>query len=67
MAERVLHYQLGEVIPEGDAEALVAALRRILQPNYGAELRSRARWQEYREAHSVARLNEVVRELVAKL
>ncbi len=67
MAERVRRYQLGEVIPEGDAEALVAALRRILQPSYGAELRSRARWQEYREAHSVARLNEVFRDLVAKL
>ena len=65
MAERVRRFGLGEVIPEGDAEALVAALRLMLKPNYRDELRSRARWQEYREAHSLQRLNEVFRQLLA--
>lgn len=67
MAERVRCYELGEVIPEGDAKALVAALRRMLEPNYREELRNRARWQEYRNTHSVQRLNEVFRELLTKL
>ncbi len=66
MAERVRCYGLGEVIPEGDAEGLVAKLGQMLQPSYREELRARARWVEYRETHSVARLNEVFRELVAE-
>jgi len=67
MAERVRKFGLGEVIPEGDTEALVAALRRILEPGYLQELRGRARWQEYREAHSVDRLKNVMDKLVAAL
>ncbi len=67
MAERVRDYGLGEVIPEGDVEALVSTLQRMLQPKYGEELRVRARWKDYRAAHSVQRLNEVFRELVTKL
>ncbi len=67
MAERVKRYELGEVIPEGNFETLVGALRRMLQPDYREEMRRRARWQEYREAHSVQRLSEVFRELVTNL
>lgn len=67
MAERVREYSLGEVIPEGNTEELVSALRRMLQPEYREELRSRARWKEYREAHSFARLKEVFRQLVTIL
>ena len=67
MAERVRAYELGEVIPEGDVDALVAALRRMLQPGYREELSRRARWQGYREGHSLQRLNEVCRQLVFNL
>lgn len=67
MAERVRRYGLGEVIPEGDAGALVAALRRMLQPGYHEHLRGRAKWQDYREAHSLTKLNTAFAELVASL
>lgn len=67
MAERVRDFGLGEVIPEGDAGALVAALRRMLQPKYGDELRVRARWKDYRESHSVQGLNKVFRDLMKHL
>ena len=64
MAQRVRKFGLGEVIPEGDAEALVAALRRMLVPGYSDELHGRARWKEYREAHSLVRLTKVIKELL---
>jgi glycosyltransferase involved in cell wall biosynthesis len=67
MAERVRKFELGEVIPEGNAEALVAALRRMMAPGYLEELRGRARWKDYREAHSVGRLKNAMEELVAAL
>jgi UDP:flavonoid glycosyltransferase YjiC (YdhE family) len=65
MAERVRMFGLGEVIPEGNAEALVAALRRMLALGYGDELRGRARWKDYREAHSMVRLKKAMEELLA--
>jgi hypothetical protein len=52
------------VTPEGDIEALVAALSRMLQDGYNEELPARARWQQYREAHSVQRLNDVFGKLM---
>ena len=67
MAERVRKYGLGEVVPEGDVEALVAAIQKMVQPGYYENLRSEARWAEYRQAHSIERLNEVFREFVATL
>jgi glycosyltransferase involved in cell wall biosynthesis len=67
MAERVRKYGLGEVVPEGDLEALVAAIQKMLQPDYYNNLCKRARWDEYRRDHSVERLNEVFKELVATL
>ena len=67
MAERVRKYGLGEVVPEGDVEALVAAIQKMVKPEYYNHLRSQARWEDYRQAHSVDRLNKVFRELVASL
>lgn len=67
MAERVRRYGMGEVVPEGDAAALCETLRRMLQPAYQESLRDRARWREYREAHSAKRLNKVFAELVAAI
>ena len=64
MGERVRRYELGEVILEGDREALVGALSRMMQAGYYQELSGRARWQDYREAHSTQRLNDVFGELI---
>lgn len=63
MAERIRRYGMGEVIPEGDSDALVNALSRMLQDGYSKELSLRARWQDYRNAHSRQRLNDVFGEL----
>lgn len=64
MAERVRGYGLGEVVPEGDTEAAVEALVRMLKPGYAGSLQSRARWSDYRQRHSRARLSDVIREVV---
>jgi hypothetical protein len=65
MAERVRRYQMGEVIPEGSADELVRALQHMVQPGYREELSRRARWKDYQEAHSLSRLDSVMRELLA--
>jgi len=62
MAERVKKFGLGEVIPESSAEALVVALKRMLTSGYYDKLRIRARWEEYRKEHSVARLKKIMKE-----
>jgi len=67
MAERVKKYGMGEVVPEGDVEALVVAIQKMVKPEYYENLRSQASWAEYRQAHSVDRLNKVFEELVATL
>ena len=65
MGERVQRFRLGEVVPEGDVGRIVATLERMLAAGYPDSLRQRAKWAEYREAHSVGRLAEVVRDLIA--
>ena len=65
MAERVREFNLGEIIPEGDSEALAGAIRRILALGYREELRQRARWEAYRQLHSLDRLKKAMHEVVA--
>jgi glycosyltransferase involved in cell wall biosynthesis len=65
MAERVREFHLGEIIPEGDSEALAGAIRRILALGYREELRKRARWEAYRQLHSLDRLKKAMHEVVA--
>lgn len=60
MAERVRAFALGEVVPEGDVDAMVPALRRMLEPGYRASLKQRAKWEDYRALHSAARLRTVL-------
>lgn len=64
MGRYVKDYSLGEVVPEGDVEAMVEALRRMLAPDYVARLKERARWADYRALHAAARLPECFRELL---
>jgi hypothetical protein len=51
MAERVRAYRLGEVVPEGDVEALASALQRLTEAPPASP-----RHAEYRQAHSPERL-----------
>jgi glycosyltransferase involved in cell wall biosynthesis len=65
MAERVRHYNLGEVVPENNPQALASAIERMLHPNYYRELSARAKWQEYRAAHSFEALVSAMSKAVA--
>jgi hypothetical protein len=64
MGERVRNFGLGEVVTEGDVGEIVAALERMSAPGYLEALQRRAKWAEYREAHSMARLTQVMRSLL---
>jgi glycosyltransferase involved in cell wall biosynthesis len=64
MAERVREFNLGEIVPEGDSEALAGAIRSMLAPGYREKLRQRARWEDYRQLHSLDRLKKVMHEVV---
>lgn len=64
MAERVKRFELGEIVHEGNLIQVNAALKKMLAPGYRDSLRQRAKWAEYREAHSTARLTEVMRDLI---
>jgi len=65
MAQRVREYGLGEVVPEADAIAALAALRGITRDPVAWRSASQPRWREYRERHSVAALDGALRELLA--
>jgi glycosyltransferase involved in cell wall biosynthesis len=65
MAERVRKYNLGEVVPENDPQALASAVERMLHPDYYPELKSRAKWQEYCAAHSFEALVSAMSKAVA--
>ena len=64
MGRLAKEYDLGEVVPEGDMDAIVAALQRMVKPAYGDELRQRSRWHDYHALHSADRLPGCFRELV---
>lgn len=63
MAARVREYRLGEVVPQGDAEAVLRAILAITDDPARWRERMRPRWAEYRELHSKSRLREVLSEL----
>jgi glycosyltransferase involved in cell wall biosynthesis len=56
MAERVRAFGLGEVVAEGNLEALIAAVKRMISPGYREQIAETARWADYRAAHSTKRL-----------
>ena len=64
MGRLAKEYDLGEVVPEGDMDAIVAALQRMVKLGYGDELRQRSRWHDYHALHSADRLPGCFRELV---
>ena len=51
MAERVRNHQLGEVVPEGDAEATIGAIREIIKDPDAWRARHNPKWHEYHEKH----------------
>ncbi len=64
MAERTRAYGLGEVIPEGDTAALIAAILRITANRNLIPQHRSCRANEYSREHSYDRLVEAFRELL---
>lgn len=62
MACQVRRFQLGEVVPPGDANALRATLVPLLTDNPGWHARNSPRWAEFREERSNARFRQRLRE-----
>lgn len=63
MAERVRKYQLGEVVPEGDQNALTEALVSLTSDS-PAWTPEQAQWDAYLTMHSPTRLKEAFQELL---
>ena len=63
IAARVREYRLGEVVPQGDDQAVLRAIRAITDDPAGWRERIRPRWAEHRERHSKSRLRSVLSEL----
>ena len=67
MAERVRGYALGEVIPEGNVEALNSAIRALCDNTRRTGEKRQPQWERYREAHSSARLAEAFTRLLGSI
>jgi len=63
MAELVREFQLGEVVQDDDHTNVCQTLRTMLQPDYLELLSTRARWQDYHNLQSAARLPEAFQQL----
>lgn len=64
MAERTRAYHLGEVVKEGDLNAITAALRRLAGFDASLPEAQPGLWAEYRSAHSFERLLAAFGELL---
>ncbi len=63
MAKRVREYGVGSVLPEQTPEACLAALREMSSPEYRARLAKTARFEQYMEDHSFAKLQQIMHSL----
>jgi hypothetical protein len=63
MAELVREFQLGEVVQDDDHTNVCQTLLTMLQPDYLEQLSTRARWQDYHNLQSAARLPEAFQQL----
>jgi hypothetical protein len=66
MAERVRRFRMGEVVPEGNVEAIVNAIAKLTTNPAVWVAENQPRWSEYMIEHSFARLKDSFRELLAK-
>lgn len=65
MAARVRKYRLGEVVPQGDAQAALRAIRRVVDDPSGWREKTQPCWAEYRALHSVDRLDAALGDLLS--
>jgi glycosyltransferase involved in cell wall biosynthesis len=64
MAERVRQFRMGEVIPQGDVEATIGAIDKILKNPEAWVAENRPRWSDYLGAHSFERLKDGFQEIL---
>lgn len=65
MAERVRRFNMGEVIPQGKALALLEAILKITKDPVAWTTNNKPRWEDYCREHSFDRLKASFRELLA--
>ena len=67
MAERVRRFKLGEVVPQGDVDALVDGITKITCNTKAWVAENQPRWSDYGCEHSFERLKEAFREIFNRL
>lgn len=67
MAERVRKFRMGEVVPQGDVEAIVGAILSIVKHPQAWVAEKQPRWQDYLREHSFARLKESFQVLLGQI
>lgn len=67
MAERVRRFNMGEVIPEGDAAALVKAVSKIVESPEAWIAENNPKWDAYSKEHSFERLKASWKQLLSVL
>jgi glycosyltransferase involved in cell wall biosynthesis len=65
MAERVRHFKLGEVVPQSNVDALVAAILKITRNPSTWIAENQPQWPDFMREHSFERLKDSFRELLA--
>jgi len=58
MAQRAREYNLGEIVPQDDATAVLRAIRKLTSPPQPNQPAASRRWADYRERHSLAALRD---------
>ena len=67
MAERVNLFRMGEVVPQGNADAVGNAISKLTQDPSAWVAENQPRWSDYIREHSFERLKAAFCELLAKL
>ena len=65
MADLTRKYHLGEVIPEGDVDAIAAALQKMIINPYLAQAEENGRWLDFSQQYSADRLKLSLQELLS--
>jgi glycosyltransferase involved in cell wall biosynthesis len=65
MADLTRKYHLGEVIPEGDVDAIAAALQKMISNPYLAQAEENGRWLDFSQQYSADRLKLSLQELLS--
>jgi glycosyltransferase involved in cell wall biosynthesis len=65
MADLTRQYHLGEVLPEGDVDAIAGALQKMISDPYLAHAEENGRWLDFSQKYSADRLKLALQELLS--